>query len=575
MKQRDRITDGISYGILIFLFAGTLFCSSGYFADEFVLSKKYAFIFFTSLLGCAFLLNRLGRIFVDELTIFVFSFIFYLSIVSVFTTPYRLDNLCLSVFLLLFVFFRTSDLSAKYIHVFITVLCLAQAIYGLFQYAGLVPPPSKFPIVGSFDNPAGFSASLAAAFPIQLTLYKYSKSHKALSVVSCFLIAAAILLSESRTGIICISVVASVFLYARFGCRLGKWRNPVMLIALISGIVGFIGLLLIKKDSASGRLLIWEVSWNMIRDNPVFGSGRGSFIAHYMDYQANYFSSAPDSRFGLIADSVTQPFNEFILLLVEFGFIGIGLFIAGIIFLYRSGYFRFTSPHTLCLLSIGILSLFSYPFRYPFTWVILAYSLAQTAKAGRLVYVFAPATTKRLKPMVVLPIVTSLFFLVKDIAFEYKWKQMIRTVTSASVGTENWKLNQGYEELYNSWNGNPYFLHNYGVMLNIDKQYAKSQDVLDRCTQYFNDYNIQLTMADNHLKTGYNRQAELRYITASHMCPCRFIPLYKLHQLYISTGDKNKARLKAEEIVKKEIKIPSPKVYTIKAKMKKFLYKNE
>ena len=74
MKQRDRIIDGISYGILILLFAGTLFCSSGCFVDEYVLVKKYVFIFFTSLLGCAFLLSRSERIAIDKLTIFVFLF---------------------------------------------------------------------------------------------------------------------------------------------------------------------------------------------------------------------------------------------------------------------------------------------------------------------------------------------------------------------------------------------------------------------------------------------------------------------------------------------------------------------
>jgi len=152
---------------------------------------------------------------------------------------------------------------------------------------------------------------------------------------------------------------------------------------------------------------------------------------------------------------------------------------------------------------------------------------------------------------------------------------MIQTVTSESVGIEDLELNRGYEELYDSWNGNPFFLHNYGVMLNINKQYAKSLYVLNQCTQYFNDYDIQLTIADDYLKIGYGKQAEQSYITASRMCPCRFIPLYKLHQLCISEGDRNKASLKAEEIVKKEIKIPSSKVYTIKAKMKKFLIGNE
>jgi tetratricopeptide (TPR) repeat protein len=90
----------------------------------------------------------------------------------------------------------------------------------------------------------------------------------------------------------------------------------------------------LKKDSADGRLLIWRCSWEMIKENPVkgLGYGQGGFKAHYMNYQAKYFEAHPDSKQAMLADNVNRPFNEYLLLLVNYGLFGLLVFI---LFLYR------------------------------------------------------------------------------------------------------------------------------------------------------------------------------------------------------------------------------------------------
>ena len=76
-----------------------------------------------------------------------------------------------------------------------------------------------------------------------------------------------------------------------------------------------------KKDYANGRLLIWNVSVEMIKDKPLFGLGHDTFQAKYMNYQAEYFRNNPNSRYKLLADNVKHPFNEFIKVAVEFGIV--------------------------------------------------------------------------------------------------------------------------------------------------------------------------------------------------------------------------------------------------------------
>ena len=76
----------------------------------------------------------------------------------------------------------------------------------------------------------------------------------------------------------------------------------------------------------------------MIKEKPWFGHGYKSFEAKYMLYQADYFEQNKKSDYILLSDNVKHPFNEFILLIVEFGFFAFFLFllfVIQLILLYR------------------------------------------------------------------------------------------------------------------------------------------------------------------------------------------------------------------------------------------------
>lgn len=139
-----------------------------------------------------------------------------------------------------------------------------------------------------------------------------------------------------------------------------------ILILLLVTISGF-GLYHFKKDSADGRLLIWKVSAEMIKDKPVWGHGTGKFAADYMNYQIAYFKPNPDVPEAMQADNVTYSYNEFMKLTVENGLIGLFLAMATVCFLFfwKTGEGQNTNPTLLAarvgLLSIFVFALFSYP----------------------------------------------------------------------------------------------------------------------------------------------------------------------------------------------------------------------
>jgi O-antigen polymerase len=116
----------------------------------------------------------------------------------------------------------------------------------------------------------------------------------------------------------------------------GRTKSPlgdlgVVLIPLLFILVTSLSLYHFKKDSADGRMLIWTVTTNIIKDNPLLGVGQDMFKAHYMDYQAAYFSKHPNSKYEMLAGDNQYAFNEALLTWAENGLIGF-LLAGGIVF---------------------------------------------------------------------------------------------------------------------------------------------------------------------------------------------------------------------------------------------------
>lgn len=64
------------------------------------------------------------------------------------------------------------------------------------------------------------------------------------------------------------------------------------------------------------------------KDAPWLGHGIGSFEARYMDYQADYFRQYGLNRYSMLADNVKHPFNEYLGVLLNFGFVGLLMILA-------------------------------------------------------------------------------------------------------------------------------------------------------------------------------------------------------------------------------------------------------
>lgn len=443
------------------------------------------------------------------------------------------------------------------------------AIYGILQYFGILNIKNGTTIAGTFENTAGFSACLSAGLPFGFCsfLNQSTKKRRRIIVSIYVFILLSILLSFSRAAwIASISIIVFLIMekkqYTSFK-KIAMFFSFLILLILAS--------YLIKKDSANGRLLVWNCSLNMILDRPILGFGTKGFEANYMTYQASYFERNTDSKYSMLADSVIHPFNEYIGLTVSYGIIGLFalfIYICFIIYCYKKAHTIYSYLSLLSLISIGVFAAFSYPFSYPFIIFIFFIN-------SFIIIYDSSVVTFKIKniPMQLIRIALLFFCTVYGIQYyekvitETKW---CKTLKSSLTEKENNNFDVHYS-IKKTLDNNPYFLYNFSLSLYNNKRFEESLVIAKECEEIWSDYDLELLLAENYMKLSLYAEAKKHFLRAHFMCPNRFVPLYKIVLLLDIFGEVSDAKLVAEDIMQKKIKVPSTVIYYIKNEMKKYL----
>lgn len=315
-------------------------------------------------------------------------------------------------------------------------------------------------------------------------------------------------------------------------------------------------------DSANGRILVWLVTMNMIFDKLIGGYGIGGFQTNYMNYQSHYLQNTDSEYFRNIADNVVFPYNEYLNIIVDFGFLGL-------IFVSLYFYYVIKSMKERCsniklifveiIIAFSIISFFSYPSFYYYSYFFIVVSIIILFPQKRKVLQSSP-----LKYMIIFICFIVSSAIIDSLYCRYKWGEVF------SYDLKDKKLR--YSSLYSKLNNNSLFLYEYALCLNMNNCYDESNDILFDILNLQNSYEIQMLFADNYIKVD-SKMALYHLDIASNMCPNRFLPLFKMLNVYIDIGDVLNANLVAKKIVDKRIKVESPIVDYIKRKA--FDYLNE
>lgn len=455
------------------------------------------------------------------------------------------------------------------------IIGVLQAIYGILQYTGLCTSNHRFfAITGSFENPSGFVAILSLVLPIGVYWCLKSKGwEQKLVFIAIGSTLFSIVLSGSRTGIL--SAVISILIVFAIEFQLfSKLKNlkysiGIVFIVIIILLFSVFLLYQLRKDSADGRLLIWEVSFEMFKDKPL-GYGYNGFQANYMNYQAKYFKGNPQSIYTQLADNVKHPFNEFVKIAINYGAVGLVFYLLMLTVIFWKAIKIQASIRGMLLgvfATFIVLTSFSYPLQYAPVWFLLAYFT--------LVSFSNSAPNKRLSLLTIVSItvvcITGIFFLIQRLSKEIEWKTI--AVKSMQGFTE--EMLPQYQMLYPHLKKNAFFLYNYGAEVYVAKDYKKSITILEECQKQLSDYDLQMLLADNYYQIGDTDKAIQSYKHAENMIPCRFLPLYYQFEIYKEVGRVEESLKIAQKIIAKDVKVNSNTVEIIIKEANNFLFEKE
>lgn len=486
------------------------------------------------------------------------------------------------LFVFYFIFRNIGKNKLPYLLYALLASSLIQCLYAQLQLWGIFNSRhAMFNITGSFFNPAPYAGFLSVVLPIAILLYlsrhhiscPFFKKWRIGNIAFITMLFILILLpsTKSRAAWFASFIATSVILWCTFWKHKQKnifrqYRFLFFTMILIVMIIGAFGMYHLKKDSANGRLFIWRVSTQMIRENLLFGSGVDSFQQRYMLYQAYFFKLHPEHSTMELSDNVSYVYDEPYKVLIELGIIGLILVVCIAICAFLS--FGETNISyriaQAALLSLFVFGLFSYPSAILplrvctvlFISIIACYSLP--VKTVNINHTMTYSCVLLFGFLVCVP------FAMKTIKIYHnalqEWRQGVILYNNKQYLQSSKCFDASFSTLQTDGN----FLIQYGIILSLSDRYDYAAAVLNQATKYQNNTMLYTTLGDCYKKLYQYQKAEDAYYMAYNMVPSRIFPLYLLAKLYHETGQSAKFNEMADKVLMKQPKVQSKAVDEMK-----------
>jgi uncharacterized membrane protein (DUF485 family) len=355
-----------------------------------------------------------------------------------------------------------------------------------------------------------------------------------------------------------------------------RYRKKIVILSITAVLllmVSMVGLFLLKKDSASGRVFTWKIAIQTIVEHP-FGVGLGNFAGSYGDVQAKYFASGAGSeREEYVAGGVEYAFNEYLQICIETGIIPFLVFLAFVGYVLVIGVRNKNILPAGSLVSLLIFASMSYPFNVlPFViaFVFLsALCMANDREEKRKKKRFYYPKFVIWAFLITVPVfVTLLFhFLTFNFQFYNAYKEWNRTKMLHNMNMYK-EAAEEYAELYPYLQDEIKFLFEYAQSLSKSEQYERSNEVLRQAIQISCDPMLYNVMGKNYQASKQYELAEQSFRKAVNLVPNRLYPHYLLAKLYHEMGLKDKAEAETNIVLTKTPKVESKAVEEMRKELR-------
>ncbi len=390
-------------------------------------------------------------------------------------------------------------------------------------------------------------------FKLKFTTNKIVKYASALIILGSLVL---LIATNSRSAWLGIVVAIGFVFYS----NINKVKHKVFIksgVAVVF-IVLLIGLFFYKANSSNGRLLIYKVSTQIVKDNWLWGIGTGNFKTQYNNYQAQYFANhSIDSKEALLADNTYYAFNDYYQLIIENGVISIVFLIFFLVLLYKqikkiavsnNIFAQSAFCTTICIL---VAALFSYPLQFLPLTVMLLFCLAiiNGAEQGKTVEI----KNKYARAGVIL--LSALCLAHYTLYYTYQL-QVNKASHLSKIGYKT-KALQAYQVLTNYYFQDGNVLFNYAQELYYTNRLVEAKSVVEEAKQIHSSHELTKLSALINVELQNFVEAEKDFKTAIYMVPNRMLSRKELLDLYIAQKDTVNAMYWAKSILNMPVKVPS------------------
>lgn len=341
-----------------------------------------------------------------------------------------------------------------------------------------------------------------------------------------------------------------------------KIISPLLLVSLFVGLVFFY-----KANSSSGRILVYKLTWKIIKDHAVTGVGLKNFANVYRSYQTVYFKEGNYTiKELLLADHTQHAFNDYLQFIAEVGLGGSFFLLFAIYFVFKSIRRALSNNNSSLLLlfacfqllAISVAALFMHEMEKIHIQVVLLVSLF-------IVMFYAYR----------LPGGVSIVLCISAIGFVGLWQYgyyFRNYKTYQSLEDAKKLYNTGYiieslalyKEQYSVLHNHVLYLSNYARALNATNQNNEAILLLQKAIAIDNSFYLHQQLASYYTENKMLQSAEESYLKAIYMVPNRFVPRFHLFELYIKSTQNGKALECGNSILNLPVKVPSLKIKDIK-----------
>ena len=523
-----------------------------------------------------------------NLSVFVFILVMSISLLRSETVIVSSKDyiIYLSYFIIYFLIINNIE-NIKQVDSFIKLFFIVSsiiALYTIIQYYGLDPYLKELNALTSTIGQKNFVSNyLGLIFPLSFFyfLLQRTKRNKIFFFVLTSIIYTTLMICQSRGIWISIisTVLIGIFLIYKFKLFKIFQENQKGLILLL---VTFLIITLIystdnplnksaitvteraistfdeQDPSINTRLLMWQTTFNMIKDKPILGSGIGTFKMNYLNYQAKILGDNP--YYIKYSGNAREAHNEYLQMWAELGLVGLGLFLLIFYFFYKTIFVFFKSNLNIenKIITLGLFmgitcflihSLFAFPLHVPalgsaffaIMSLTIVYinnvNLSESEKEKNIRKIDLKILKLNINYVAVLILIIMLivigFLVIKPYTAEiYYFKGMRYNVDKNYV-----------KALPNFQYAAQLDPHNGRILLALGTTYynlniqSKAEEILQKAKNYINNRNVFRNLGLSYMKNGNYKKAEIEFKHAIYLDPKFTKTYYDLGGLYFLQGD--------------------------------------